>query len=202
MRRALKKLITRLWFQPYTPIIFIVLIALGFYHFGYPYIAEKAKSGVVIRIGGKGTIAEDDDKTATISALINKVKGLMELPEEEEPEIVTITDIEKFKDQPFFKKANNGDKLLIYKNSRKAILYDANGNRILDVGPIADATESARQLQEYCVAWATQSAQLSSTQPTTTPVLGAQTTVTPTAQPTTPVSPTPAAEQSIATPTP
>lgn len=65
------------------------------------------------------------------SNVITSLEQLIELPTEE-PSLATITDIEKLKDQPFFQKAENGDKLLIYKNSQKAILYRPSKNKIID----------------------------------------------------------------------
>lgn len=65
------------------------------------------------------------------SNVITSLEQLIELPTEE-PSLAIITDIEKLKDQPFFQKAENGDKLLIYKNSQKAILYRPSKNKIID----------------------------------------------------------------------
>lgn len=79
--------------------------------------------------------------------LVEQVSRLIELPDNEEPTIATISDIEKLKDQPFFAKAKTGDKVLIYTNAKKAILYDPVANRIIEVAPVnignATATGSA-----------------------------------------------------------
>jgi hypothetical protein len=68
--------------------------------------------------------------------LKEKVGKLIDLPTDEEPTIVTVTDIEKVKSQPFFAKASNGDKVLIYQNNKKAILYNPTRNQVLEVGPL------------------------------------------------------------------
>ena len=70
-------------------------------------------------------------------ALVKKVGGLLELPKDETPTIATVEDKNKLKDQPFFKSAENGDKILIYTNARKAIVYRPSSNKIINVGPIA-----------------------------------------------------------------
>lgn len=68
--------------------------------------------------------------------LINKVGMLIDLPNDEQPTIATVSDITKLKDQPFFKNAKNGDKVLIYTKAKKAILYDPIANKIIEVAPV------------------------------------------------------------------
>src|SRR5260370_34572574 len=68
--------------------------------------------------------------------LTDQVGKLMMLPTDEQPTIATVTDASKLKDQPFFKNAKNGDKVLIYVKARKAILYDPTKNVIVDVAPV------------------------------------------------------------------
>ena len=70
------------------------------------------------------------------SELVASVGKLMLLPEGETPTIATVSDLEKLKDQPFFVNANNGDKVLIYTNAKKAILYDPVAHKIIEVAPI------------------------------------------------------------------
>ncbi len=68
--------------------------------------------------------------------LIARVGKLIVLPEGEEPTIATVTDTELLKSQPFFTNAKKGDKVLIYTNARKAILYSPENNKIVEVAPI------------------------------------------------------------------
>ncbi len=68
--------------------------------------------------------------------LVKKVSRLIVIPENESPTIATVSDPEKLKDQPFFSKAKLGDKVLIYSNSKKAILYDPINDIIVEVAPI------------------------------------------------------------------
>lgn len=74
--------------------------------------------------------------------LIEKVGKLILLPEED-ASIATIADIDKLKDQAFFAKAKKGDKVLVFTNAKKAILYDPLANKILEVAPLTIGSASA-----------------------------------------------------------
>lgn len=114
----------------------------------------------------KTTTASDVEKTS------EAVAKLMELPAEA-PTLATVSDAEKLKNQPFFENAKNGDKVLIFKTARKAILYRPFTNKIIEVGPI--------QIEEPSVAGtATVSGQIVSPTSILSPTIEA----TPTAVPT------------------
>lgn len=71
-----------------------------------------------------------------------KVGKLLTLPTDEQPTVATVQDKEKLKDQPFFKDAQNGDKLLIYTKAQKAIIYREEGNKLINVGPVTLDTQA------------------------------------------------------------
>ncbi len=79
-----------------------------------------------------------------VKKIVAEVGKLIELPAGEDPTVATVTDISKLKDQPFFQKAKNGNKVLIYTNARKAILYDPALRKVIDVAPINIGTQSAQ----------------------------------------------------------
>lgn len=73
---------------------------------------------------------------AEMKDITGKISKLMDLPTGEDPSVATILDKEKLKDQPFFTKAENGDKVVIYTKAGQAILYRPSTNRIVNVSPI------------------------------------------------------------------
>lgn len=71
-----------------------------------------------------------------ITSVVAKVSELMVLPDGEAPNMLTVTDPAQLKDQPFFARAEAGDKVLIYTNAKKAILYSIAKNKIVEVAPL------------------------------------------------------------------
>ncbi|HSR89560.1 MAG TPA: hypothetical protein VLK22_04200 [Candidatus Udaeobacter sp.] len=68
---------------------------------------------------------------------IAAVGKLVILPEGELPIIATVTDPDKVKtQQAFFAKASQGDKILIYTQARKAIMYRPSENKIVEIAPL------------------------------------------------------------------
>ena len=68
--------------------------------------------------------------------IVKKVGELIMLPEGETPTVATVTDPEQLRDQSFFAKTKVGDKVLIYTNARKAILYRPDQHKIIEVAPL------------------------------------------------------------------
>lgn len=99
----------------------LLLVSLGgaVYFYTQLHYAPSAKNS-----------KSDLDKT------IASVGKLMVLPADETPTMATVSDPAKLKDQPFFVNAKSGDKVLIYSNARKAILYSPSQNKIIEVAPV------------------------------------------------------------------
>lgn len=66
-----------------------------------------------------------------------KVAKIMLLPEEDAL-VSDITDIAQISEQPFFSKAENGDKVLIFVQSAKIVVYRESTNQIVNAGPLID----------------------------------------------------------------
>lgn len=99
----------------------LVSTGLAAYYF-LQYVAVKADPQKVA--------AEETQK------LVSQVGALILLPQNETPTVATVVDPAQLKDQSFFANATKGDKVLIYTTSKKAILYDPNQNKIIEVAPI------------------------------------------------------------------
>lgn len=65
-----------------------------------------------------------------------RISKVLVLPENEIPTLATIDDVAKLEKNPFLKQAKNGYKLLIYQQAKKAILYDPEIRKVVDVAPI------------------------------------------------------------------
>ncbi len=77
---------------------------------------------------------EDINEKAT-DELLEKIGKLILLPEDKQATISTIQDIEKLVEgEPFFEKAQNGDKVIIYND--RAIIYSPARNILVNVGPV------------------------------------------------------------------
>lgn len=106
---------------------FLFLLAAGVA--GYFYYQLKNTDG-----------QKDPNEAVDILKIIEKV---IELPEGEAPTLATVTDREKLAAQPFFKRAENGDKILIYSESGQVILYRPSTKKIIDVTTVNVTDEKA-----------------------------------------------------------
>lgn len=63
------------------------------------------------------------------------------LPENEVPALATVEDRGKLNSE-FLRASENGDKLLVYKNAKKVILYRPSIDKVIEVGPVSIADMS------------------------------------------------------------
>lgn len=109
------------FFKVVVPLVALVAIVLA----GYFYSQVKALKD------NPQAVAQQE-----VAQLVAKVGKLVVLPTDESPTVATVTDPEALRDQPFFANAQTGDKVLIYAQARKAILYSVTLNKIIDVAPL------------------------------------------------------------------
>lgn len=112
--------------KKYIIIFALVAVLIGALAAGV-YFYLQFQSGQ--KVAGVATVQEVD-------SLVERVGKLVELPQGEQVTLATVSDIQKLQDQPFFVRAQNGDKVLIYEQSKKAILYRPSTNKIIEIGPV------------------------------------------------------------------
>jgi hypothetical protein len=127
-------------------VIAILLAAVGYLYFQYQK-ANKELQTIKTDPSSVQKVAADE-----VKKLVAEVGKLVDLPTNEDPTVATISDIDKLKDQPFFAKARNGDKVLIYTNTKKAILYDPDIHKVMDIAPVNIGTSSAQQATQAKIA--------------------------------------------------
>lgn len=103
------------------PLVAIIAIVAAGYLFNQVRILKKNPQAVAQK--------EVADLTA-------KVGKLVVLPAGETPTVATVSDPEALKDQAFFASAQKGDKVLIFAQAKKAILYSVTLNKIIEVAPL------------------------------------------------------------------
>ncbi len=76
-----------------------------------------------------------------VVSLLNELGQLIVLPTDEQPTVATVTDLTQLAGQPFFEQAQIGDKVVIYNNSAKAILYRPSEKKVINIAPIVNDTQ-------------------------------------------------------------
>ena len=71
-----------------------------------------------------------------IRQLSARVSQLVAVPENETPTLATVEDPAKLADQAFFAQAEKGDKVLIYTQAKRAILYRPSTDRVIESAPV------------------------------------------------------------------
>ena len=107
-----------------TLLLLVALSVAGYFYYQYRHSAEKADA-------------------KEIEDLAKEIGSMMLLPDGDTPTLATVTDKDKLSEQPFFQKSENGDKVLIYSNSGRAILYRPSLKKIVDVTTVNINTPNA-----------------------------------------------------------
>lgn len=122
--------------------VYILLIVIGvmLISFGIYQYVRLAREVERLRVTPKANQEEIKKENAK---LIEEVKKRISVPDDETPTVATVTDVEKLKGNQFFVNAKNGDKVLIYSSTKKAILFRPDGSKVIEVGPVSIGTPSA-----------------------------------------------------------
>src|SRR5437868_620615 len=108
-RNPLRRLLRTIKLSPLL-ILLILAVAAAVYF----YIQDRDKNN---KLKHPEIVAQ-----AESDALVTKVNQLVVLPVGEKPTIYTVNDVSKLKTQQFFANAQNGDKVLLYAQAKKAYL--------------------------------------------------------------------------------
>ncbi|MDQ3018522.1 MAG: hypothetical protein M3Q64_01480, partial [bacterium] len=109
----------------------IILAAIGFILYQQQHVKKlNAEIDQLKKEQTQKAQAEDTKE------LVSKIGQLISLPQDEEPTVATVTDLGPLKDQLFFANAQIGDRVLIYRQAKKAIIYRPSENKIIEVGPV------------------------------------------------------------------
>lgn len=139
MQKAKKQNKGELDIKSLLPILVIILLCFAFVWYFYSYQKAKKQINQLTEQAQTSDLMTEEE----VSSLLAEISELMILPDDQgEPMVATIKDVEKLKtNEPFYAKAENEDKLLIYQD--RAIIYSPTKKKIVNVGPVyMDGTEA------------------------------------------------------------
>lgn len=106
-------------------IIILVIVVTSISFGGYFYYKYRKLQN------NSNTAAQKEAKD-----LLAKVAEIYLIPTGEEPTIATVSDPNALKSQSFFSSSAKGDKVLIFTQAGKAVLYRPSINKIIETAPI------------------------------------------------------------------
>ena len=112
-------------------LILLILATAGFVWSYSNYRSIKKQASVLSTPEGQQQLAQQE-----IDVIVAKVGRLIVLPNET-PILATIQNAEELaKTQPFYVGSTNGDRVLIYQQAAKAIIYNEAKDILINVGPV------------------------------------------------------------------
>lgn len=109
-------------------ILIIILVIIPTFYF---YTQNKNTERQLEQLKNNSGQQTDESKNLT-----EQVGKLVLLPADEQPTIASVSDVEKLKGQAFFANAQAGDKVLVYNQAKRAILYRPSINKIIEMAPL------------------------------------------------------------------
>ena len=74
---------------------------------------------------------------AEIKNTVSEISQFLLLPSDETPTLLTVTDLKQLQGQPFFARASVGDKVLIYAQAGRAVLWRPSIKKIIEVSMVS-----------------------------------------------------------------
>lgn len=107
--------------------VFLLVLVAG----GGWWAYNRQSSDDLVALSASGGKPND----AQVQALVARIGKFMVVPADETPSATVLRDVQTLaQQQPFYHDAKDGDFLVIY--SSRAIIYDPNANKLVNVGPI------------------------------------------------------------------
>jgi len=115
------------------PILFItglITLVLCIYFF-----VQYQRANRLLRSPNAAMVQEGDE-------IIQIIRPIIHVENDEKPTIATVADTTKLVGQPFFEKAENGDKVLIFKTSNTVVLYRPSVKKVIAVSSIPQGEQT------------------------------------------------------------
>jgi hypothetical protein len=129
MREKFRALLHKTSFM-YLIVICILFFLLVFVSYHYFSLKQEVR-----QLEAQSQLAPEAER------LTSEVGRLIQLPDEQ-PTIARVTNASKLKDQPFFAKAKDGDRVLIFTKAKKMILYRPTEKQIIEVTTLNPTLQS------------------------------------------------------------
>lgn len=122
-------LIWKIFFSRMSLPLIVVLVLMALSSLITVNVARK-NPDIFGLVKGPSILQKEEDE------LVAKVGSLIALPENEDPVVATVSDKEQLQGQAFFENAIDGDKVLIYADAGKVVLYRPSEKRVVEVGTV------------------------------------------------------------------
>lgn len=111
------------------PVILLLIIAAGGFFAYRSYTLSKQ----IDQMKNGGPKVSDAEAKKQADQLKKEISKYLLLPDEE-PTVATVQDVGALQNNPFFKNAQNGDKVLVFTQAQKALIYRQKDHKIIEVG--------------------------------------------------------------------
>jgi hypothetical protein len=79
--------------------------------------------------------SQEGELTQSDLEMLSELQRMIQLPDEK-PVIATVVDKSKVENQEFFRHAENGDKVILFTEARKALLYRPSDRKVMNFAPL------------------------------------------------------------------
>lgn len=127
--------VRKMSWKAWVAVLVVLALLAGGAYFAYQYNEAKKEAKAAQAEADKLKDPQQAARAQT-EQLVADVGKLVQLPTGETPTVATVSDVSKLKSQAFFAKAQNGDKVLIYTEAKRAILYRPSTNKVIEIAPV------------------------------------------------------------------